>query len=196
MQSRVLLSISPFIDWQPSLSSMLRRSNHPSLPATNLSCPEEGEIVMAQTARNNEAEKATDNVAELGKRTADKGADVAREATDRTESTTRRGFETAQRTAGAALEVERVLARRSAEGATEISQAFAELAKEQARSNLEAFQALTRAVDWDQVSRIQSELLRESVERTAEFTRRYFEVVQAVIASAASVTKEQARKAA
>jgi hypothetical protein len=42
--------------------------------------------------------------------------------------------------------------RRSAESASEISQAFAELVKEQARSNVEAFQALTRAVDWDQVS--------------------------------------------
>jgi hypothetical protein len=110
---------------------------------------------MAQTARNNEAEKATDNVAELGKRTADKGADIAREAIDRTENTVRRGFETAQRTAGATLEVERTVARRSTEGATEVGQAFAELVKEQAHNNVEAFQALTRAVDWDQVSRIQ-----------------------------------------
>ena len=151
---------------------------------------------MAQTARNNEAEKATDNIAELGKRTAAKGTDVAREAIDRTEGTARRGFEYAQRTAGAALEVERAVTRRSAEGATEVSQAFAELVKEQARANVEAFQALTRAVDWDQVSRIHSELLRASVERAAEFTRRYFEVVQAVTASVVSTTQEQARKAA
>jgi hypothetical protein len=170
--------------------------HHPSLPATNLSCPEEGEIVMAQIARNNEAERATDNVAELGKRTTDKGADVAREVIERTEGTARRGFETVQQAAGAALEVERAVARRSAEGATEISQVFAELVKEQTQSNIDAFRALTRTVDWDQISRIQSELLRESVARATEFNRRYFEVVQAVIASAASVTKEQARKAA
>jgi len=155
---------------------------------------------MAQIARNNEAEKATnkttDNVAELGKRTAAKDTDVAREAIDRTEGAARRGFGYAQRTAGAALEVERAVTRRSAEGATEVSQAFAELVKEQARANVEAFQALTRAVDWDQVSRIHSELLRASVERAAEFTRRYFEVVQAVTASAVSATQEQARKAA
>ena len=68
--------------------------------------------------------------------------------------------------------------------------------KEQARSNAEAFEALTRAVDWDRVSRIQGELLRASVERAVQFTRRYFEVVQAVAASVASATKEQARKAA
>jgi hypothetical protein len=151
---------------------------------------------MAQTARNNDAEKATDNVAELGKRTADKGADVAREAIDRTEDTARRGFEAVQRTAGAALEVERAVTRRSAEGATQVGQAFAELVKEQARDNVEAFQALTRAVDWDQVSRIQGELLRASVERAAQFTRRYLEVVQAVTASVVSATQEQARKAA
>jgi hypothetical protein len=151
---------------------------------------------MAQIARNNEAEKATDNVAELGKRTAAKGTDVAREAIDRTEGVARRGFEVAQRTAGAALEVERAVARRSAEGVTEVGQAFAELVKEQARANVEAFQALTRAVDWDQVSRVQGELLRASVERAAEFTRRYFEVVQAVTASVVSATKEQARKTA
>ena len=150
---------------------------------------------MAQTARN-EAEKATDNVAELGKRAADKGVDVAREAIDRTEDTARRGLETARRTAGAALEIERAVTRRSAEGATEVGQAFAELVKEQARSNVEAFQALTRTVDWDRVARIQGELLRASVERAAAFTRRYFEVVQAVVASAASTTGEQARKAA
>jgi hypothetical protein len=151
---------------------------------------------MAQTARNNDAEKATDNVAEPGKRTADKGADVARGAIDRTEDTARRGFEAVQRPAGAALEVERAVTRRSAEGATEVGQAFAELVKEQARDNVEAFQALTRAVDWDQVSRIQGELLRASVERAAQFTRRYLEVVQAVTASVVSATQEQARKAA
>ena len=123
-------------------------------------------------------------------------ADVAREAIDRTEGAARRGLETAQRTAGAALEVERAVARRSAEGATELGRAFAELVKEQARNNAEAFEALTRAVDWDRVSRIQGELLRASVERAVRFTRRYLEVVQAVVASAASTAREQARKAA
>ena len=52
---------------------------------------------MAQIARNNEAKKATDNVAELGKRAADKGVDVAREAMDRTENTARRGVSSRSR---------------------------------------------------------------------------------------------------
>ena len=149
---------------------------------------------MAQTARSNEAEKAADNVAEIGRRAADKGTDVAREAIDRTESVARRGFEYAQKTAGAALEVERAIVRRSTEGATEVGKAFAELVREQSRDNVAAFRSLTDTF-WDQATRIQADLLRASFERSAEFTRRYLEVVQAVTASAVSATREQARKA-
>ena len=151
---------------------------------------------MAQIARNNAAKKATDNVAELGKRSADQGVDVAHEAMNKTENTARHGVEFAQQTAGAALEAEAAVARRSAEAATEVGQAFAELVKEQARGNVEAFQALTRAADWGQVARIQGELLRASFERAATFTRRYLEVVQAVATSAVSATQKQARNAA
>ena len=151
---------------------------------------------MAQTARNDQAEKAADDVAELGRRVADKAVDATREAIAKTEDTARRGFEQVQRTFGATAELERAVARRSAEGADELGQAFAELVREQARSNVEAFQALGRAVDWDRVVRVQGELLRASLERTAAFTGRYFEVVQAVMASVVSATKEQARKAA
>ena len=128
--------------------------------------------------------------------TADKGADVAREAIDRTEGTARRSLETAQRTAGAGLEVERAAARRSAEGIAELGQAFAELVKEQARSNAEAFEALTRAVDWDRVSRTRASCCAPawsgrcgSAGATSKWCRR-------CIASVASMTKEQARKAA
>jgi hypothetical protein len=81
------------------------------------------------------------------------------------------------------------------EGATEVGQAFAELVKEQARANVEAFRALAGAFDWNRAARIQADLLRASFARSAEFTRRYLEVVQAVTASAVSATREQARKA-
>ena len=150
---------------------------------------------MAQIARSNEAEKATDNLAAISRRAADKVADATREATERTQDAARRGFEQVQRTAGAALEVERAVARRSTEGATEVSQAFAELLKEQARDNAEAFRAVAGAFDWNRVARIQADLLRASLARSAEFTRRYLEVVQAVTASAVSATREQALKA-
>ena len=157
---------------------------------------------MAQVAKSNEAEKAADNlaaissrtgngvaaiaertgddVAAFGRRAADKGADAAREATERTQDAARRGFQAAQRTTA---------------GATEVGRAFAELLKEQARDNTEAFRALAGAFDWGKAARIQAELLRASLERSAEFTRRYLEVVQAVTASAVSATREQARKA-
>jgi hypothetical protein len=150
---------------------------------------------MAHTART-EAEKVTDNVAELGKRAADTGVDVTREAIGRTEDTARRGVETAQRTAGVALEIERAVARRAAEGTTEIGQAFAELVREQARHNVAVLRALSRTVDWDGVAQVQTDFVRASVERATAFTRRYLEVVRAVVASAASTAKEQARKAA
>ena len=177
---------------------------------------------MAQTAKSNEAEKATDNlaaissrttekaadnlaaissrtgngaaaiadrtggdVAAFGRRAADKGADAAREAIERTGDAARRGFQAAQRTTA---------------GATEVGQAFAELVKDQARDNVEAFRALAGAFDWNRAARIQADLLRASLERSTEFTRRYLEVVQAVTTSAASATssatREHAREAA
>ena len=149
---------------------------------------------MAQAAKSNEAEKATDNLAAISgrtaekaadnlaaisSRTADKGADAARETTERTQDAARRGFQAAQRTTA---------------GATEVGQAFAELVREQARDNVAAFRSLTDTF-WDQAARIQADLLRASLERSAEFTRRYLEVVRAVTASAVSATREQARKA-
>ncbi len=150
---------------------------------------------MAQTARINQAERATDNVAEIGRRAADKAVDATREAIGKAEDTARRGFEQVQRTFGATAELERAVARRTAEGAGEVGQAFAELVKEQARANVEAFRALAGAFDWGKAARIQADLLRASLERSAAFTRRYLEVVQAVTASAVSATREQARKA-
>src|SRR3954465_7971151 len=100
---------------------------------------------MTHTART-EAGKATDNVAELGKRAAHEGADAAREAIDRTGDAARRGLETAQRPragpgraarpAGGGRGGARAAPRRSAEGASEVGRAFAELVKEQARSNV------------------------------------------------------------
>ena len=38
--------------------------------------------------------------------------------------------------------------------------------------------------------------MRDSLERTAQLTQRYLEVTQSVLNSAASVTQDQARKAA
>ena len=150
---------------------------------------------MAQIAKT-EAEKVTNNVAELSKRTADRVVDATHEVAEQVRGHRRAGFQAAQKTASAALEVERAAVRRSAEGATEVGEVFAKLAKEQAQNNVETFQALSRTVDWSQVAQIHGDFLRASVQRTAEFTKRYFEVAQAVVASTVSTANEQARKTA
>jgi hypothetical protein len=166
---------------------------------------------MAQTAKtgidraSDNAKDATDNVAELGKRAVDQANETTREVADRSEDLARRGAQTLQRTANAAGEIQREVTHRSAEGSAEIGRVLVDLASEQTRHNLETLNALTSAVDWDKVAKavdwdrvfqIQSEYLRVSLERSAQLTRRYFEISQSVMASAASVAKRQARKAA
>ena len=148
---------------------------------------------------------ATDNVAELRRRAVDQAAEATRGTAERVENTARHGAETFQRAAGAAGNAQRELTQLSAAGTTELGRMFVELASEQTRQNFEMLQALTgavdwnrfaKAVDWDQVRQIQSAYLRASMERSAQLTRRYLEVSQAVMTSAASATQRQAKKAA
>jgi uncharacterized protein YpuA (DUF1002 family) len=155
---------------------------------------------MASTA-STAAEKA----AELGKRTSEQVAGVAREAADTTEEATRRTFRVVERAAGAAAEVQREVAQRSAEGTAELGQAFVDLLTEQTKHYLKTWTELTGAVDWDQavkavdwdrVARIQTDFLRVSLERSAQLTKRYFEVTQTVVTAAASTIQEQSKKAA
>ena len=123
-------------------------------------------------------------------------AQAIRNEAERAEDTAGRGLQAAQRATGAAVEIERAVARRSAEGAAEFGQAFAELLNEQTRHGVETFRALTRTVDWDEAARIQGEFVRVSLERMAAFNRRYVELVQAVLSSAAATAQDQARRAA
>jgi hypothetical protein len=159
----------------------------PAATTTNLRSRGEDHGADRQEQRGREA---ADNVAAISSRTANGAADATREAAERTQDAARRGFEQVQRTAGAVFEVERAIVRRSTEGATEVGRAFAELVREQSRDNVAAFRSLTDTF-WDQAARIQADLLRASLERSAEFTRRYLEVVQAVTASAVSATRSR-----
>ena len=134
---------------------------------------------MAQTAKP-EAEKATD---------------TAKNATDRAGDVARNGLHVVQRTTDALGGVQREVAQRSAEHTAEFGRAFVDLLQEQAQHNLKTFAALTSAVDWDQVARIQGEYLRVSLERAARLTQRGLEVTQAV-ATAADPTRDQDRNAA
>ena len=157
---------------------------------------------MAQPARNaaekdtNVARATASNVAEMNKRATKEGATIAREGGERAGEAVRDSFEATQRTAAAVMEVQRTVARHSADGVAELNQAFVDLLNQQTRDGIDALRELTGAVDWNTVARIQGEFLRASLERSAEFTRRYFEVLQSVMASAASAPEEQTRKAA
>ncbi len=166
---------------------------------------------MAQIARTgaekapNTAKSQADNVAELRRRAVDQTAEIARDTAERVAGTARHGAETAQRAADATGEAQRELTQLSTAGTTELGRMFVELASQQTQQNLETLKALSgavdwnrfiKAVDWQQVLEIQSAYLRASLERTAQLTRRYVEVSQAVMTSAASATQRQANKAA
>jgi hypothetical protein len=107
--------------------------------------------------------------------------------------------------AGAAGEVQREVARCSAEGTAEFGKAMMTLATEQAQHGFNTWKELMGAVDWDQVikavngdrvAQLQSEFLRVSLERSAQLTRRYFEVTQTVVSAAAAAVQDQAKNAA
>jgi hypothetical protein len=153
-----------------------------------------------------EAGKRTaDQVAEVSTRTVDQAAEVTRELTDRTGDMIQQGLQVIQGTAGTVRELPREVARRSTEGTAEIGRTLLSLAHEQTRQNLDILTALTaavdwdkavKAVDWDRVVQLQSELLRGSLDRSAQLTQRYLEVTQAVVTAIASAAQQQARKAA
>jgi hypothetical protein len=153
---------------------------------------------MAQTAKTgadtaaDNARNATENVAELGKR----ATGVAQETAERAEDAVRSGAQLVRRTADAAGEMQRQVAQRSAEGTAELGQVFADLLNEQTRHNVETFKALTGAVDWDRVVKVQGEFLRVTLERMAQLSQRYLDVVQSVSNVAVSTAKDKARKAA
>ena len=134
-------------------------------------------------------------MAQTAKPEAEKVSHTA-EATDRAEDVARHGLEVVQQTTDALGEVQREVAQRSAEHTAELGRVFVNLLQEQTQHNLKTFAALTSAVDWDQVARIQGEYLRVSLERGTQLARRYLEVTQAVVTASADAAKKQARKAA
>ena len=157
---------------------------------------------MAQIARTeadkatNTAKNATDNVAELSKRTTVKTAEVTRETAGQAENVAQGSLQSLRQAVDAAAEVERKTVRRAGEGMAEVSQVLVDLVNEQTRHNIQLFHALTQTVDWGQATQLQSEVLRTSLKRTAQFTRRYFEVSQAVMNAAVASAQHQAKKAA
>ena len=105
---------------------------------------------------------------------------------------TRSGLLTVRRAAGTAGEV----ARRSADSSAELGQLMIDMVQEQTRHNADALAALATTVDWAGLCRIQADLLRTSLERMAELTRRQLELGQATMTALLDVGQEPDRKAA
>ncbi len=108
------------------------------------------------------------------------GAATAAEATA---EAARSGLQVVHRTTTAASQA----TRRSAQGTAELGQALSELVQEQARHNVATLTALSEAVDWERLLRVQGEFLHASLERMAGLAQRYLEASQAVLTAATSV---------
>ena len=156
---------------------------------------------MAQIARTeadkaaNSAKDAGDKVAELGKQTTDKAAEITRDAASQAETFARRGFQSVRPTVDAVAEVGQNTARRAQEGMTEINQSLLDLLNEQTRHHVQVVQTLTQPANWGKAVQLQSEFLSASLQRAAQFARRYVEVSQAIMSSAQTTARGQTRKA-
>jgi hypothetical protein len=111
-------------------------------------------------------------------------------------ATTHRSLRVVQRTADTAGGIQRQAAPPS-EGASELGQGLVALVNEQGRQNLDMLAAVVRTVRWDEMIQAQSEFVRASLERLAEFNRRYLEVVtRAVMTGPSSVGSDRRDEAA
>ena len=157
---------------------------------------------MAQTATNSAdkatiaARNATANVVDAGKQTTVKTAEVRREIASQAANAVRDGLRVVRQAADAAAEVEQKTVSRAGAGMAELNRALVDLLQQQTRDNVQLVQALAQPAKWGQAAKLQSEFLRASFQRTAQFTQRYVEVGQAVLTSALSTAQRQAGKSA
>jgi competence protein ComEA len=126
--------------------------------------------------------------------TAEVGRGAAETGTEAASTVARTGLQLVQRTADTMSEVQRETARQSAEGTAELGKLWLELLGEQTQRNLTIATAFSKAVDWEEVTRAQSEYMRASMERMNQLNSRYLEIVQAVMAVSVAATQEQTRK--
>lgn len=152
-------------------------------------------IARTDAERGGSVGTDADAPAELGRRAADSVSDVARETTGRAQDATRRGLDVVQRTAEAVGEVRNATVRRSMAAGNDLGSAFIHLMQEQVRHNLQTLTALGRAVDWQQIARIQTRFVRESLVRGTELTQRYGGIMRAVANSAGSAAKNRTGRA-
>jgi len=156
---------------------------------------------MAQIAKTeadmaaSSAKDAGDKVAELGKQTIAQAAEITRDAASHAETFVREGLQSVRPTVDAAAEVGQNTARRAREGMAENNQNLLDLLNEQARHNVHVLQTLTQPANWGKAVQLQSEFLKASLQRAAQFARRYVEVSQAVVSSAQTTARGQTRQA-
>ena len=105
----------------------------------------------------------------------------------------------------ASLEEQQEIVKQAADDAAELGRMVLDLMREQTGQNLEIWRDLATAVDWEHVARpvdwgrvleLESQYLRQSLERTARLTQCCLEVGPAMIATATSAAQQQAQKAA
>ena len=147
---------------------------------------------MAQISKPESNQAGSNNASEFGKRIADQAADAARQMTAKAEDVASNNLVDLQKNATATLETERALASRVAEDSSGLGRALAQLVSEQAQHNVEVFTKLTRTFSPFEAVRIHSDFLRASMDRTSQFTRRYFEITQASMVATMSMAKDQA----
>jgi hypothetical protein len=140
------------------------------------------------------AREMADTVGSVGRESTDAAREAAAAGARAATNVARGGLQLLQRTADAVDEVERDVLDRSTQGITQLSELFVDLIGAQSRHNVETLAALTRAVRYDALIQIQSDFLRTSLERMAEFSRRYLEMTQQVMSSAAAATPERERR--
>jgi hypothetical protein len=141
----------------------------------------DGERALGGGRKGFSAVRGSGEDGKAGPDPADAGIRTAQDASHR-------GLELAQRTAAAVGEVQRETARQVTEGTAELGRLYAELLDEQFRHNQRVAAALGRAVrvDWDEAVRVQSELMRATLERLARLNDHHLEMVRAVMVAASS----------
>jgi hypothetical protein len=134
----------------------------------------------------------------------ERAADSARAAANAGTTAARSVLRVAHQSGQAAGEAQRDLAERSSEGLTEFNRVLADHVREHARQSLEAWTILARAVrwdevikavDWQQVTELQTRYIRDSLDRTTQLTRRCLELGQAMMESAAAAQRKSDRAA-
>jgi len=150
----------------------------------------------AERERIEAAQEAERVAKETAKKMAEAGRDVATAGAQAASNAARTGLQLVQRTAGSTVQVQRETMRKSAEGTAELGKLYTDLLKEQTQHTVQVAQAFGKVFNWNEAVQAQSEFIRASFERMNQLNSRYIEIVQAVMTSAVSGAKDQAKKAA